>query len=566
MKKYSVILALVAYSWACREQNIPASSPPARSPDFARGERLFYSNSPNKDSSFYYFNQVVINSRDSLEIAMAYNYMAFIQSNASDYFNSQESALSGLAYLDRNNPNHHYSLFSIYTMLGNSCTNLKNYDAAISYYDSALKFTRNDTSRQYALNGKAVVAQKMGNYEEAIQYYSSILPNSIHNSREYARILSNLARAQWLADATYPVLPQFWTALAIRHSEKDNWGLNASYSHLSDYYAGVRRDSAFYYARKMYEVAQLINSPDDQLEALQKLISLGPESEVKQYALRYQQISDSIQTVRNNAKNQFVLIRYETDKIKAEKLLLEKDNAEKQSKITRQRAWMYGIVLFATLIFVVLYNRYKKRQQRLQWEMQNAIRENKLELSHKVHDVVANGLYTLMTRLEHGPAMNKEEIQDHLEELYEKSRNIAYENPVATNTGFQKTIADILEPFLGPELRINTVNNDNKIWKLIPHDIKKELEHILRELMVNMKKHSEAKSVVLKFDYRDNLVTILYQDDGKGLGPSVQYGHGLTSTENRIKKLNGSIIFEPLDEGLKKGLRIHLSIPIPPMP
>jgi len=551
LKKISVILVLVAYCCACKEENTPAASPPSYSSDFARGEALYYSSNPNLDSAFYYFNQVVIHSKDSVKVAMSYNYMANIQSDASDYFNSQESALSGLAYLDKNNPAHHYYLFSIYTALGNSCYNLKNYDGANSYYDSAIKYAGKDTSRQYPLNGKALVAQRTGNYQEAIQYYTSILPNSMHNRREYARILSNLARAQWLADSSSAVLPLFRTALAIRRSEKDNWGLNASYSHLSDYYAGIRRDSALYYAHKMYEAAQQVNSPDDQLEALQKLIRLGRESEVQQYALRYQLLSDSIQTVRNKAKNQFVLIRYETDKIKAEKLLLEKDNAEKQSKIVKQRAWMYGIILFVVLAAVLVY-----------FLVQNTIRKNKLKISQKVHDVVANGLYELMSNLEHGVDMNKDKLQDKLEDLYEKSRDISYDKPVATTTGFEKVINDILNPFLTADIDIHTINNENKLWDRIHTDTRKELEPILRELMVNMKKHSGADLVVLKFEHHDNLLTIQYEDNGVGLPPNFQRGNGLISTENRIKNLKGRINFEPLEQGLK----IRISIPTTPMP
>jgi hypothetical protein len=67
-----------------------------------------------------------------------------------------------------------------------------------------------------------------------------------------------------------------------------------------------------------------VNSPDDRLLALQKLIPLTDEQNSKKYFAEYRQLSDSIQTVGNNAKNQFALIRYETERHKADNFLLQR--------------------------------------------------------------------------------------------------------------------------------------------------------------------------------------------------------------------------------------------------
>jgi signal transduction histidine kinase len=84
-----------------------------------------------------------------------------------------------------------------------------------------------------------------------------------------------------------------------------------------------------------------------------------------------------------------------------------------------------------------------------------------------------------------------------------------------------------------------------------------ETEQILQELMVNMKKHSAAQNVVLKFESLQDKILIHYTDDGLGLPSSFQYGNGLTNTENRIKRIGGNFTF---DETLK-GLKIRISIP-----
>jgi hypothetical protein len=52
----------------------------------------------------------------------------------------------------------------------------------------------------------------------------------------------------------------------------------------------------------MYDVAKNIDSPDDQIEALEKLISLKILQNSKQYFQVYQSLNDSLQTARNKAK------------------------------------------------------------------------------------------------------------------------------------------------------------------------------------------------------------------------------------------------------------------------
>lgn len=345
----------------------------------------------------------------------------------------------------------------------------------------------------------------------------------------------------------------------IRQSEKDSWGLNASYSHLSDYYYGSRPDSALVYAHKMYTIAQQNNSPDDRLEALQKLIKLSPAKHVRAYAEHYQLLNDSLQTARNSAKNQFALIRYESEKNKADKLALQKDNAENKVQIIRQRIFIYTTAAVSIIGVLFAVNWYRKRKRRMEQEHQNSIRETQLKLSRKVHDVVANGLYGIMSTLEHDPAYKREQLLDKLEILYEQSRDISYEKPDTRGEGFQQTVTKLLTAYAGPSTKVSVVGNNNELWDKVNAHAKKELEPVLQELMVNMKKHSQAKNVVIKFERQDGQALVLYQDDGIGLTSPFQYGNGLNNTGNRIKAIGGHITF---DRNETNGLKIRISFPI----
>ena len=82
--------------------------------------------------------------------------------------------------------------------------------------------------------------------------------------------------------------------------------------------------------------------------------------------------------------------------------------------------------------------------------------------------------------------------------------------------------------------------------------------HILQELMVNMKKHSHASNVAVRFEEKNNHIYIHYTDDGIGMSEGTQHNNGLRNTGNRIASINGAIIF---DLKVEKGLKIQVSFP-----
>lgn len=541
-------LILTACLFACNRKNSIVAV--EREPDFKKAESfLYYRN----DSAFYYFNKVVSNSKDSLQIAMAYNGMAVILSDAGDYFGAQENLLISLSYLDEQKEKDRYCISSDYNELGGTSLNLKNYDAAIDYYDRALKFAEDDGFKLMFLNNKAVVYQKTRDFAKAIAIYDSILGKGKKDEKAYAMVLSNRARTRWLQDSGYRATPELLEALQIRVNQKDYWGQNASYAHLSDYYANSHPDSALMYADKMYAITRYLNSPDDEIEALQKLILLSPPQNIRQYYKRYQYLNDSVQTARNTAKNQFALIRYDVEKNKVENLKLQKENADKKVQIIQQRLMIYGAAaaMILGVFLVVIWSR--KRRQQMAWR----IHEHKLKTSQKVHDVVANGLYRIMTEIEHQP-IKKEILLDKIEDMYERSRDISYEQPEITSTDFQAEIAWLLKTFNTDTTRVVTVGNDEGLWEKVDANIKKEVKYILQELMVNMKKHSRASHVAIRFKQSGNRVEIQYTDNGVGLPAAHSLGNGLTNTGTRIRNINGEITFTNINTGLK----ILVSFPI----
>src|SRR5690606_33519866 len=101
-------------------------------------------------------------------------------------------------------------------------------------------------------------------------------------------------------------------ALKLRETIDDKWGMIASHSHLSDFFTSVSKEKSLFHAEKMYENARLMNSPNDKLEALQKLIYAAEPQKAKGYALLYTELNDSMTRARNLSKDQFAKIRYDS--------------------------------------------------------------------------------------------------------------------------------------------------------------------------------------------------------------------------------------------------------------
>ncbi|MGV3705462.1 MAG: tetratricopeptide repeat-containing sensor histidine kinase [Arcticibacter sp.] len=552
----SLILSgiLVLIIAACREKT-PADKT-VKTDDYKKAESFL---TLQKDSAFYYFNKIATTSGDSLQRAVAYNQMATIALDAGDFFGSQEILLRSLQYLDKTNPKHRSCLASDYNALGMATMNLKNYKAALPYYDAALDFSDNQSLRLIILNNKALTYQRSEKYADALKIYKEVLAAAEKGGKEYARTLSNKGRTEWQLRPDYHAAPELLTALEIRIRAEDLWGQNASYSHLTDYYSARKPDSALFFARKRYEVAQRLNSAMDRIPALRELIKHSPPGAAQRYFSEYQRLSDSVQVARNAAKNQFALIRYEAQEAKADNLELQKDVTEKKYQIIRQNIVLYTVIVLFIFITVIALLWYRKRKQRLHLEAENRIRKIQLQTSKKVHDVVANGLYRIMTEVEHRDELDREQLLDKIEVLYEQSRDISYESPETNEDDFHVKIAGLLGSFATQETKVLIAGNSKDFWEEVGVRIVNELEPILQELMVNMTKHSHAKTVVVRFERQRQHVVITYTDDGKGFPSDLKYGNGLVNTENRIKELNGSVSFETNND---RGLKVRILVPV----
>ncbi|WP_223580218.1 ATP-binding protein [Sphingobacterium sp. GVS05A] len=560
MKRSILFLLSLIVIFSCSEKKQPNIIGESR--NYYR-KALFFYNIGKHDSSFFYLELAkdqALKESDDLTIARSFILIGINEYDQSDFFGAQETSLKAIEFLDKRKMKQDTLLSYAYNTIANATDEMKQYDQAIPYYHLAIRYSNDSSNILIYKNNLAVCLRNAKRYEEAIKLSKVILAKSSLGSTDYAKFLNNLAKTKWMADSSYNPVPLYQRALSIRLKEKDLWGQNSSYASLARYYDDKNIDSSIHYLNRQYKVAVEIKSADDQLNALRGLIQSNALYS-QRYLSTYLALNDSIQQARAAAKNQFALIRYEVEKNKTENLRLEKENAEKQNRLIRQR-----VITGASFFLLVLLAGggtlwYKRRKQRLELEAENKVKETQLHLSKKIHDVVANGIYRVMSEIEHNDDVDRDGVLDKLENMYHQSRDISHnvEQQTVTEIPYNEQLASLLKSFAADHRRVLIAGNDVEQWTDVAKRIKEEVKHVLQELMVNMKKHSQAEQVVVRFEKLDQQLTIYYKDNGVGMPAEKPQGKGLTNTVSRIESLGGKIIFvsEP-----GKGLDITTTIPL----
>jgi len=91
----------------------------------------------------------------------------------------------------------------------------------------------------------------------------------------------------------------------------------------------------------------------------------------------------------------------------------------------------------------------------------------------------------------------------------------------------------------------------------ISEHINKELAIILKELITNILKHSEADRVDLVVKHQDNCANLQVKDNGVGFSEQKHQGFGLKGISERVSKLHGKLLIKSFS-----GTLIDIKIPL----
>ncbi|MFV8392606.1 tetratricopeptide repeat-containing sensor histidine kinase [Flavobacterium sp. LB2P6] len=517
------------------------------------------------DSAFHYHNRSKILyelEKDSASVSYNLIQMAHSQQTSGEYVGSEKNLIEALSFTQLNET---YKS-AAYNLLGISSKELFNYEDALYYYSKAITFTNDSIARISLENNIATVYIKMKKYDSSIRILESILKSSVLNtmSTRKARVLDNLGYCYFKTKRNSEGFKLMTKSLSLRENYKDFYGSIESHLHLAEYYQGINSHHAKKHAKEAYITATKLNSIDERLRSLSFLISNTLEKSTNNYASDYILLNDSITKVRNNARDRFIKIKYDSDQNREENQNLKTQKAENALLLEQQKnrnlllSLAVGIIIM-TSVFVYSFQLAQNKREKIKTSYNTEIR-----IAKKLHDELANDVYHTMAFAETqdlSTSQNKEILLTNLDTIYSRTRNISRENStIETGPLFVSHLKEMMSGFITDTVNVLTNGMDSIDWLTIESNKKIIVYRVLQELLVNMKKHSQCSLVVLTFKKNGNKLQIDYTDNGIGATlKQLNSKNGLQNIENRIQAIKGTITF---DTKLDKRFRVHFIFPM----
>lgn len=200
--------------------------------------------------------------------------------------------------------------------------------------------------------------------------------------------------------------------------------------------------------------------------------------------------------------------------------------------------------------------------------------EERRRIARELHDSLGQYLAAAKINLdvlatEQGvPAMYLREAQALIDRAIADTRTLSHllHPPLLDEAGFSTAAKWYVEGF-GKRSKITTVLDISPELHRLPSEIELTLFRILQESLTNVHRHSQAKKVHVSLTLSDGKVTMVVEDNGKGImrevlerfaRSSTNVGVGLAGMRERAKELGGTL---KVESG-KKGTRLSVVIPV----
>ncbi|RKR11265.1 hypothetical protein C8C83_2973 [Flavobacterium sp. 90] len=524
-------------------------------------------NNNKLDSAFYYYNKAkfICNPITNADYYVAtLNRMAEIQQMHADYAGSETTLTEVFPYLKyaQKTP----QIWNSYVIQSINYLNTYDYNKAILYNQKALELKTEEWRKLVSKNNIAVILMEEGKHKEALSIFLSlILKKEVINDTIFqGRALDNIGFCYFKTNDTVKALYFLNKSLHLRKKKNNPFDLGKSYMHFAKFYEKSNPSLAKKYMLLSYEKFSSINNTDEKLSSLKIIITNSTNKELKKYSTMYVNLVDSVFEIRQKAKNQFAKIKYDSKKEKNENLKLKTYKVENELQLERQKnknIISYIIIVLSLSLILVLYFYLTSRGNR---EKIEATYKSETRIAKKLHDELANDIYHTMAFAENknlSLAENKEQLLNNLDIIYSRTRDISKESsPIVTSEKYILYLKKMISGFNTPHINLLVNGLESIPWDEIEKNKKITIYRVLQELLVNMKKYSDASLVGITFKMTNNNVAITYTDNGKGIDlNTITFKNGLHNVENRILAIKGIIDIDSVPE---KGFNVFIKFPV----
>ncbi|CAM3699198.1 tetratricopeptide repeat-containing sensor histidine kinase [Flavobacterium chungbukense] len=519
------------------------------------------------DSAFYYYNEATTissPSRNAEDYISSLNRMAIIQETHGDYTGSETTISKALPYT--NLVKNQLHIWNVYTTLGHNYLNTFDYKNALLYHKKALNLNVKPWEKLVSKNNIAVTLIQSKKYNEALDLLLPLESKEevTKNQEFYGALLDNIGMCYLHMNNYEIALDYMQRGLEVRKKLQTPFGIGKSYIHLSELYEFKNPSLAKKYMILSYKEFSKINHIEGRLSALKMIIKNSSSTELKTNSDIYIKLIDSTSEITQKAKNLFARIKYDSKKEKEENLRLKTYKAENELKLERQKnrnIISYIIIVISLCLILILYYYLTSKANR---EKIEAAYNSETRISKKLHDELANDIYHTMAFVENknlSVAENKEQLLNNLDAIYSRTRDISKEScTIITDQNYISSLKEMISGF--STLNINLILNglDSISWDKVNKHKKITIYRVLQELLVNMRKYSEASLVGISFKQTEKNILINYTDNGKGINTEkIIFKNGLYNVEHRIHKIKGSL---DITSSPNEGFKVFIKLPI----
>jgi signal transduction histidine kinase len=528
----------------------------------------YYFNLKQKNTAFNYFNKsadAFKKSKDSSNVVYSLLMMSGILNEKSDYYDMEAVNTDALKFISTTDKNYKHNYSSVYNNLGIAFKETFDFEKSLHFYKKARHYVQNNYARMALTNNIAAIYTLSDQPQKAL---SILIPMDQSQSQDKNTTItiqtSNQIGLAYLKLKDRRSLPYFLKGLRLRENENDAVGLVNSYAHVANFYKTNGSIAlAKTYALKSYQGAVKLGLAQERLTALELLASTSQGEASSQYLTAYFKLNDSMVAVKQKNKNQFAKIRYDFSQQLEQNQLLKTQEVEKNLKIATSQSQILLLLFLGVISLGLVFFRLNYLKQKSKKEILQEGYNTETRISKQLHDELANDVYHVMAFAETqllDEESNKETLLNSLDKIYKRTRNISKENSaIDTGPNFENHLKEMMVNFSNQEVNILINGIDSVPFSVLEDHKKIIIYRVLQELLVNMKKHSQATLVVLSFKKMDHNIQIDYSDNGRGISADViTLKNGLHNMESRVAAINGTLTFGPASG---KGFKASFTVP-----
>ncbi len=221
---------------------------------------------------------------------------------------------------------------------------------------------------------------------------------------------------------------------------------------------------------------------------------------------------------------------------------------------------------------------YQVQLKSLASQLSLAEERERRHIAIELHDRISQSLVIAKVKLEalcgstfsEETAIHLKEIRNLLDQTIQNTRSLTFDlsSPILYELGFEAAVAEWLTEQIQGKHGIATEFEDDGQSKPLDESVRVLLFRDVRELLINVIKHAQARKVKVSVRKHGEKVCVTVEDNGVGFDPgriatmpTKTGGFGLFSIRERLEQVGGQLVVESKSGG---GSKVTMTAPIKP--